>query len=262
MILQELLERAVAPELAAQVNASGYPLYTLSREANADEIWQALSEHGQMRLIGHATDIRFIRAKANTLDRTLESGCLWLSKNEAVSYDPLVVAQRSETDPTTVYFLVPPQVWFRLFFLSFPRPQFDYARAVAHLGLVRLLPEAELPALPLSLRREATLLAKGIPSVSPCDEPPNPDAFKLIPERLMRMYRVIPARVIEKSLQLYMVEPENTLTLSQVKKMTGLLVSPVMMTEEEMNDFWARQADAQQRKSDLRVEVEAAVAAR
>ncbi|MFC5849456.1 hypothetical protein [Deinococcus petrolearius] len=243
--MRDLLDRAV-PELAAQATASGYPLYLLSREANADAIWQALSEHAGVRLIQDAADIRFIRARANTLERTLETGCLWLSKNGAVSYDPAVVEDRSGADPATVYFLVSPQVWFRLFFLTFPQPQFGYAQAVAHLGLIRLQPEAQLPPLPPSLHREATLLAKGIPSLSPVDEPPTPDAFSLMPERLMRMHRVIPARVVERSLQLYMVEPENALTLSQVKKMTGLMVSPVMMTEEEMNGFWALQAEAQQ----------------
>jgi type IV pilus assembly protein PilB len=73
------------------------------------------------------------------------------------------------------------------------------------------------------------------------------EILSLIPEKIAVMYKVIPISRIGKLLTIAMADPLNILAMDDLKVMTGLELSPVMSTEEEIEEaiqkYYRKSAD-------------------
>lgn len=99
-------------------------------------------------------------------------------------------------------------------------------RILIHLGLV---PEEEI----------IKILAKQleVPLVHLFEEMDIEEVQELIPQTLIKKYRIVPVRQIANRLLVAMVDPLNILAIDDLQQVTGLEIEPAIASEEEIESF-------------------------
>ena len=76
----------------------------------------------------------------------------------------------------------------------------------------------------------------------------NPEVIKLVPERVMRQYCILPISKLENKLTLAMADPLNVFAIDDIKILTNYEIEPVLATEsdikEAIDNYYGSQASA------------------
>jgi len=87
----------------------------------------------------------------------------------------------------------------------------------------------------------------GVPFVAIENRIISPEVIKLVPEKLMRQRRIIPLALLSENrrgpLIVALSQPDNLHVLDEIAFATGLLIKPVMASEEDIERALARHLD-------------------
>jgi len=87
----------------------------------------------------------------------------------------------------------------------------------------------------------------GLPPIKLANFRIDQDVLKLIPEKVVRRYQILPVSRVGKMLTVAMVDPLNVFALDDLKILTNLEISPVIATEDDIKEailkYFERSAD-------------------
>jgi type IV pilus assembly protein PilB len=98
---------------------------------------------------------------------------------------------------------------------------------------------------------EAVSVATSTPYVDLSTYPLDPEVIALVPGQLCRRYRMIPLRHNRDQLTVGMVDPTDIIALDDVASLTDLRVSPVVVTDEALNQAFERFLRSDEELTDL-----------
>ncbi|VXB55195.1 Type IV pilus assembly protein TapB [Microbacterium sp. 8M] len=98
---------------------------------------------------------------------------------------------------------------------------------------------------------EAVSVATSTPYVDLSTYPLDPEVIALVPGQLCRRYRMIPLRHNRDQLTVAMVDPTDIIALDDVASLTDLRVSPVVVTDEALNQAFERFLRSDEELTDL-----------
>ncbi|SFR60693.1 GspE/PulE family protein [Microbacterium azadirachtae] len=98
---------------------------------------------------------------------------------------------------------------------------------------------------------EAVSVATSTPYVDLTAYPLDPEVIALVPGQLCRRYRMIPLRHHRDQLTVAMVDPTDIIALDDVASLTDLRVTPVVVTDEALNQAFERFLRSDEELTDL-----------
>ncbi|GAB6859438.1 hypothetical protein JCM13591A_35430 [Microbacterium xylanilyticum] len=98
---------------------------------------------------------------------------------------------------------------------------------------------------------EAVSVATSTPYVDLSTYPLDPTVIALVPGQLCRRYRMIPLRHNRDQLTVAMVDPTDIIALDDVASLTDLRVTPVVVTDEALNQAFERYLRSDEELTDL-----------
>lgn len=253
-LMEQHLDLRAVIQAATGLDLPVWPLYHLAQQEEVER-WARLAAHLHLPFVGRLADIEGVRTDLNVSARqALSSAVIYIqvieeltpqARQVGLTWHPLAA--------TPLVALTPPSVWRLLFRLAFPVLQAGGQPAGAQ-GVRMAEDEARWYA---TLTREGEAdpswvmtpgqtadqlnLRRGIRTGSPLKEQLTSDAYRLMNEEFMRNVGVIPQRMTETHLILFMTDVENHTTIAHLERTFKRTVTPVAMTAEDCEAYWTRQ---------------------